>query len=42
MEQLAKEIKEKDGIELPEIVYVDIEQESFKKFAQQEKAKMKD
>ena len=35
MEQLAQEIKEEEGIELPEIHYVDIEKESFKKFAQQ-------
>ena len=42
MEQLAKEIEEMDGITLPEIVYVDQDQESFKNFAEREKSKMKD
>ena len=41
MEQLAKEIEEMDGITLPEIVYVDQEQESFKNFANQERSRMK-
>ena len=41
MEQLAKEIEEIDGITLPEIVYVDQEQESFKNFANQERSRMK-